>query len=1372
MGGRDEHPPESGGDDRCWHTIVTTEGYAPGVACLADSLRLVGSAFPLLCWVDGEEVAEGVERALTEQAAGGARHPCEVRLLPSTVPSPPAPEVEEHEGEGAPPLFRDATRRFLWQRGRSFIFLDADMIVLRNIDSLFDLFDAEEPSLHAVPCFRIKKRQYGSSSRDNFNAGLMVVVRPAAADLAAITAGRGEVRAGWETNEEKLLNEVFRGRWRLLPPGLNASKRCFAHAPALWDGLRPDMAVLHFVGGKPWQAVPADWEDSAKYRPLFDLWWAVWRRTLGSQPPPLSLVHLVPEAGSAPPAAATPPPQPRVLSLLSAATEMVHRLGCSHLLVGRSHGCDWPPAVRALPAVSAPRLDPSAGAAAIDAAVRRLCEARQPAYSLDDAAVAALAPTVIIAQNQCRVCAVTAEDLRGSACGSPGPQMVTLEPKRLADVLDNVAEIADALGVAPRGAALVAQLRGRLAAVEGAAAAAGEAGGGARPRVALLEWNDPLMGCGYWIPELIELARGHPVCSGGPGGRTPTLGSLDALLAERPQVVVFALCGFDIPRAVAELRACGLLESTRWRASGCAAFVMDGNALVNRSGPRLVESAEALAEAIHPTLAGAFGHLGTPYLMALPDALALHPPAKLPEPVSADPPPAADAKAAAASNTGVNADANADADAVGAAAGDGTPGTADPVDSGPSSDDAAAIAAVVRAQLQALACGALPGVQAAFALNSPENQSRLGGAARFHAILAGAPAFAPLLGPLPAPARLLGAPRLLTAEQAAAEAATPCGPPPCSPPAGIRPGQPSRGKQVVAVLERGSGGAIVAKLEWDMALVEIPSGRGSVEEEAEDPAGRRGDKEAGSVAERCWMTDGVRMLWRREGAGGGVGAHAETGPGVPVIVVAGTHSGVGKTSVTVGLIRALTDRGLEVATFKVGPDFLDPLQHQAAARSSRSSVNLDGWMAGRDGVLRSFWSRARGADIAVVEGVMGVFDGRDGLSETGSSAEVAKWLGAPVLLVLDCWALSRSAAALLQGYAAFDAQLRVEGVVLNKVGGDFHTKWLRDAILSAAPPGGAPAPAVLGGIPKDPGLAIAERHLGLAQPAPGQPHLQALAAAVEAHLDVDALLALAATAATPPPPPSPLQEPIAQRRVRIAVAQDDAFCFRYADSLALLEAAGAQLVPFSPLADAALPGAVGGVFLPGGYPELHAPALAANGAMRAALRDFAAGGGVVYAECGGLMYCAEFVDTTSMDEAAATPGRHAGLGLLPFGVAMTRRMAMGYVTATAQPGGLFPPGAACRGQVYHFSRPVAPDGADLPLEEVEKRGGVAATLAAQREAVPGPPGADGFMPTAYRRVVVSYVHLYLPSCPAFGLALVAAAAEAHQELHGQAVEAA
>lgn len=308
-----------------------------------------------------------------------------------------------------------------------------------------------QPSLHAVPCFRIKKRQYGSSSRDNFNAGLMVVVRPAAADLAAITAGRGEVRAGWETNEEKLLNEVFRGRWRLLPPGLNASKRCFAHAPALWDGLRPDMAVLHFVGGKPWQAVPADWEDSAKYRPLFDLWWAVWRRTLGRRPPPLSLAHLVPEAGSAPPAAATPPPQPRVLSLLSAATEMVHRLGCSHLLVGRSHGCDWPPAVRALPAVSAPRLDPSAGAAAIDAAVRRLCEARQPAYSLDDAAVAALAPTVIIAQNQCRVCAVTA-GARRPLMPSPPPPSLPSPPHHLMTVCQRrmTGELSDAAGMGSR----------------------------------------------------------------------------------------------------------------------------------------------------------------------------------------------------------------------------------------------------------------------------------------------------------------------------------------------------------------------------------------------------------------------------------------------------------------------------------------------------------------------------------------------------------------------------------------------------------------------------------------------------------------------------------------------------------------------------------------------------------------------------------------------------------------------------------------------------------------------------------------------------------------------------------------------------------
>lgn len=196
------------------------------------------------------------------------------------------------------------------------------------------------------------------------------------------------------------------------------------------------------------------------------------------------------------------------------------------------------------------------------------------------------------------------------------------------------------------------------------------------------------------IPELVELAGGQPVCAGGLGERTPTLGCVAALLEERPDVVVFALCGFDIPRAVAELRACGLLADERWRAAGCAAYVMDGNALVNRSGPRLVESAEALAEAIHPALAGAFGHLGTPYLMALPDALACHlppPPTSAAQPAPATPaplpsPPPPSAPPAAAEG-------------------------AQPVALSAEPPDSAAVRAVVQAQLHALACGGRHGVE-------------------------------------------------------------------------------------------------------------------------------------------------------------------------------------------------------------------------------------------------------------------------------------------------------------------------------------------------------------------------------------------------------------------------------------------------------------------------------------------------------------------------------------------------------------------------------------------------------------------------------------------------------------------------------------
>src|SRR6266849_2991984 len=294
---------------------------------------------------------------------------------------------------------------------------------------------------------------------------------------------------------------------------------------------------------------------------------------------------------------------------------------------------------------------------------------------------------------------------------------------------------------------------------------------------------------------------------------------------------------------------------------------------------------------------------------------------------------------------------------------------------------------------------------------------------------------------------------------------------------------------------------------------------------------------------------------------------------------AGVSSGVGKTTLMLGLLEALRRRGLTVQAFKVGPDFIDPAFHGLA--SHRPAVNLDGWMSGRDAVLDAVGRYAAGADVALVEGMMGCFDGRDGGSEEGSTAQIAKWLGAPVVLVVDAGALVRSAGAIVLGFERFDPELRVEGVVFNRVGGARHREWLRQAVM------GACRSRVLGALPHAPEVALPERHLGLVTAAEGvyTPALgEAVATLVERELDLDALVNLATSAVE--------RREVAAgprftgRPVRVGVALDRAFQFYYAENLDLLRRAGADLVFWSPMDDATLP-EVDGLYLGGGYPEIY-----------------------------------------------------------------------------------------------------------------------------------------------------------------------------------------
>jgi cobyrinic acid a,c-diamide synthase len=461
------------------------------------------------------------------------------------------------------------------------------------------------------------------------------------------------------------------------------------------------------------------------------------------------------------------------------------------------------------------------------------------------------------------------------------------------------------------------------------------------------------------------------------------------------------------------------------------------------------------------------------------------------------------------------------------------------------------------------------------------------------------------------------------------------------------------------------------------------------------------------------------------------------------LVLAGTRSGCGKTSVALGLMRALARRGLRVQPFKAGPDFIDPGLHAHAA--GRQSHNLDTWMMPPDALRAGFARYARGADVVIVEGVMGLFDGRGGGragdAEEGSTAHLAKLLGLPVALVMDASSQARSAAAVALGFARFDPQLALAGVVLNRIASPRHEALLREALATLPDIAGVDLP-LLGCLPRSEALNLASRHLGLvtaedADASPGEffRRLEALADWVEQGLDIPALLAGLPELALPESEPvaPPAAHAVRTDPVRIGLARDRAFCFLYAENLRLLEAAGAELVPFSPLCDAALPKGLHGLYLPGGYPELSAAALAANASMLASVRAFCASGRPVWAECGGFMY----LQRALVDAEGA---EHTLCGVFPGRAVMrTRRAALGYRQAqTLAPGPLGPAGTILRGHEFHYSE----------LEQPQT-GGAAFNLTASD----GASTRDG---AALGNVIGGYFHAHLASNPEAAQAFVAA----------------
>jgi len=440
----------------------------------------------------------------------------------------------------------------------------------------------------------------------------------------------------------------------------------------------------------------------------------------------------------------------------------------------------------------------------------------------------------------------------------------------------------------------------------------------------------------------------------------------------------------------------------------------------------------------------------------------------------------------------------------------------------------------------------------------------------------------------------------------------------------------------------------------------------------------------------------------------------------PRIVVAAPASGHGKTTVAGGLLAAFAARGRRVAGFKVGPDYIDPGYHALA--SGRPGRNLDPVMVGTDRIAPLFAHGAAGADLAVIEGVMGLYDGRAHAGEHGSTAQVAKLLSAPVLLVVDGSAVGRSVAALVHGFRSFDPTLRLAGVVLNKVGSDRHEAILREALEETGTP-------VLGVLRRSDAVAAPSRHLGLVpvveRRAEASAAMAELAELIASSVDLDAVAAEAATA--PPLAVEPWSPPVVEvaRRPVVAVAGGPAFSFGYTETTELLTAAGADVVPLDPLHDEALPPGTAALVIGGGFPEVYAAELSANAPLRAAVAGLAATGAPITAECAGLLWLARTLDSAPM------------CGVLPADAAMTGRLTLGYRDAVAiSPSWLAPVGTRVTGHEFHRT-------ATTP--------GAGATPAwAWRERL-----AEGFVAG---NVHASYLHLHWAGTPEIAERLVAACA--------------
>ena len=452
------------------------------------------------------------------------------------------------------------------------------------------------------------------------------------------------------------------------------------------------------------------------------------------------------------------------------------------------------------------------------------------------------------------------------------------------------------------------------------------------------------------------------------------------------------------------------------------------------------------------------------------------------------------------------------------------------------------------------------------------------------------------------------------------------------------------------------------------------------------------------------------------------------------VLIAGTASGVGKTTASLAILAAMRRRCLRVQPFKGGPDFLDTGHHTRI--SGRTARNLDTWMLSSEANLQVITDSTRDVDFILVEGMMGLFDGKSGTSEVGSSAEIAKLLKLPVVLVVDASKSARSVAAVVLGFELFDCDLPLAGIILNKVASPNHYHLLETAIVARC------KTPILGWLPRNASVSIPERHLGLqtteeasTQDADAK-QWETFADLAENHLNVDHLVSLTCgleLKRTPkysqdPTPDSP----------RIGVARDNAFSFYYEDNLDLLRECGAIVVPFSPLSDPHLPQELDAIYFGGGYPELYAARLSSNASMLQSIREFAATNKPVYAECGGMIYLSS--ELTTKD------GTYSMARVLPLTMEMTDKLVhFGYATIELTRDCLLGrSGTIIRGHSFHYSRIV--NEASLP------------TAYAVKYSLSGREENEGYL---LGNVLASYIHLHFRAAPSIAEHLINAARNTH-----------